>query len=657
MQNDSLKIQALKTAMNNPRMAKLIMDAVKAPVGSSKREQAKSVIVSLHVAQKNKQQKSMMPVLILDPKGGKGGGQGGPIQTFMTPPSPPTPEYISLKPINVAYYKFTAPVQPAPEPMSVKPPMGQGGGLPLNTGYQNINKALGLDFSQPEPQTQSQPAPQVQSPTLPNWAKPSTWWNGLKTGAQKLTGLVGPSNQSILGAYAEQKGTFKDPVNPPNPPSQPVVPVAQAQTSSQSPVTVVPPQTTAPLSTVGAPPNTGTPGSSGSALGDYILGKYQQGAGPLETYLGVANDSKKLQELFPGVPLSQIPVGASLAGQLNDLQDSLKKEFRINELGDALSSAVNRGATLQDDVTAYIRGKDEFLNSVDKMLKGATDSYINSSSHGDPFYEKSMQQYTNYLSTLKGRATQNYIDYLNTSINYQNGQVQQLQTAYNKAADLVNQSYTQKAALTTEQYNFIKDTITEMYNNVAQRGGLLSNMSTQTMDYYNNQAIMLNNVLSQVQRGATPEAQEKILNMIDPKGNLKGLLNIPLTSTGSFTDTQINSGAVNSGKSIGDFKSLNADVQNTYINNPVVATATDSTGKNVDLKFSDYIEQLILNVTDGDMSKEEADQAVDQLSIPDNVKQYVKQLYSNVSPSAQGSANKGGLGKQFWTAFRQTLGF
>lgn len=640
MQNDPLKIQALKTAMRNPRMSKLIMDAVKSPVGSSKRESAKGVINSLHMAQRNKQQKSMPSVIVMDSKGRGPTGQGGPIQTYL-PPSPlPTPEYLSLKPINVSYYTFKAPVQPTPEPVSVKPPMfgGQGGGLPGNTGYvnplplPNINKSLGIDYSNPNPT----PPP---TPTIP----PVSAIPSVTAPKPSPTPTIPPSlpsgqyNGSAVGTMFTAPNVHGTP--PPTTPKP--TPVATTTTPVVSPITNSP--TTPNVSSPYGPgldssgKSTLPPTSSGSPLGDYILGKYQSGAGPLETYLGVANDSKKLQELFPGVPLSDIPVGSSLAGQLNDLQDSLKKEFKITQLGDALNSAVTQGTTIQSDVTAYIRGKDEFLSSVDKMLKGANDQYINSSSHGDPFYEKSMKQYTDYLTTLKGRATQNYIDYLNTSINYQNGQVQQLQTAYNKAADLVNQTYTQKAALTTEQYNFVKDTITEMYNNVAQRGGLLTNMSTQTMDYYNNQAIMINNVLSHVLTGATKEARQVQLDKFDPTGKLSGLVDVNSTaSTGSFSDTQTNSGAANANLPISEFKVLNGDVQNYYIAN----------NKNSDgVTFSDWINNSINEIKDGKTSLNDTFANVESSNFPQVVKDYVKQKMKEVSTTASSGGGWGWIKK------------
>lgn len=572
MLNDKLKIDSLKTAMKNPRIAKLIMEAAKSPVGSSARERARSVVGSLVTAKTNKIQKSMIPVMHV-PTSGKG-GQGGPKSkeatiTLMPPPAPIAPLRISLRPVRP--YSFKAPevpIQNAPSPMSLNPPMahdGQGG-LPSNTTYQEPKSRLGgllgsikSGFSDTFKGLGSSALNAVKdigagvksfvsgAASIPlagaegliryttDPTKPSlTQAIGESKGQEMFNQVIGsPSSQipkvpNVINAAqpSPQTGEIHGPFKPSTeiaqgPTGQTQVPYGPGLDSSGQPVNI---------------PQTGTStgaSSSGDPLADYLMQAYSAGIGRNAFALGAMADSKKLQALFPNVPADQIPVGASLAGQLNALEENLKKEYRISELGDALTRAVTRGVTLTDDVTAYIRGKDEFLNSVDKMLTNATEQYWNSSMRSDPFYSKSMEQYTNYLTILKGRTTQRYIDYLNTSINYHNGQVQQLQTAYDKAAELVNSTYQQKAAITAEEYNNLKETLMEMYDNVAARARLMSGTTAESLEYYKNQASLAESVLKNAAMITDPSQRAAYLEQY---GALAGLSGIDSASVSKSTD-------------------------------------------------------------------------------------------------------------------------
>lgn len=225
---------------------------------------------------------------------------------------------------------------------------------------------------------------------------------------------------------------------------------------------------------------------TGNALVDYLNENYQQGLGKSAFTMGVMGDADKMSQFIYGKPASQLtpeeaaklPVGASLSGQLNDLEDSLRKEAHLDEIQNNLTRQIGVGKTLTDDLSAYVRGKDEYLNSIDQMLTKVKDQYLASSMRSDPFYQKSMGQYMDYLTILKGRQTQRYIDFLNTGINYQNAQVGQLQNMYNSLADQVNRAFQQKSAVTTEQYTQIKDLLGEMYDNVTTRTALEDENST-----------------------------------------------------------------------------------------------------------------------------------------------------------------------------------
>jgi hypothetical protein len=515
------KKESLQIAMKNPKMARLMLEASKSPIGSSKREQARNVLNSLVATQINKMQKEMMPVMIMNAKGKKD-GQGGPVDgSVMLMPQPPVQRVIvkRLKPISYVPYDFKPKiVDKSPSGQGGPKYDGQGAGLPNNSLY-NINEKLGINYgsNQPSSQPTQQPSP---PPPLPNWANPMSWLKGIgnffkgsskpistlkqETPKQETTTTTFDPIQNIKDLVAN-----KGRMNIPSTPSETIPPTSETEnlfsttdygtpTPLPVPETIKTPTTT--VSNVPIGPNLDASGkptttSTGSKLTNYLLNAVNTGMGKSNAILGVMADSKLLEELFPGTPPEQIPVGASLAGQLNKLKDSLIKQYKIEDLRDNLTKQTDLGTTLTDDVSAYVRGKDEFLHSVETMLQDATDKSLNSSLGSDPFYQQSMKQYKDYLTLLKGHTVQRYTDYLNTAINYQNGQVTKLQTAYDTAATKVNELYTQQATLTTEQYNTVKELLGEMYDNVLQRGSLNGFINTATGSIIKNGTQIIGDVL------------------------------------------------------------------------------------------------------------------------------------------------------------------
>lgn len=551
--SDSLKTDALKTAMRNPKLSKIILEAAKSPMGSTKRFHADNVLGSLHNAHINHAQKMGLiqppPIIMMAPAGK---GQGGKSDMMMSPP-PPAPTYLSLKPI-LNHYDFTA-VPVAKPPMNLTPPQytGQGGGQPQNTTYQAPRALQWLKTG-------------IQG--VKNFLGQAT--SGLaNVSAQQQSGLgalgttVGKVAATVplgISAAAEQVGNvgkyaFGNPNDPYTTIGQtagsqliskmfPSAASAQTQPSvpsqnfpnitsnpALSPENVVykpevssPPSPTADTNTgnlaygpaipegfTRTTDNTGDQ-ATGNPLVDYLLKSYKEGIGRNAFALGVMSDSSKLQSLFPGVPVDQIPVGASLAGQLTDLQNSLKKEYHLDQLRDNLLQQVKVGQTAPDDLTAYIRGKDDYLNTVDKMLQKSNDQFLSASNRSDPFYAKSMGQYINYLTILKGRQTQRYVDFLNTGINSQNATIKNLQDTYNSLADQANQLFQQKSAITTEQYNQTKDTLMEMYDNTAKRADLLNSNSQLYKDQQASNLKSLSDVINVVKNISGSQARQNLLD-------------------------------------------------------------------------------------------------------------------------------------------------
>lgn len=577
MVNDVLKIQAMKTAMKNPKLQRLMLDAARAPLGSTRREQARNVLKSLFTAQTNRFQ-GAYPVLPMQSGQVPMMGQGGPAVPTVNMQNA---KRVFLRPVSRPY-RFDMP-QPRFD-LDLTPPgeqsEGQGGPVGIwdkitSLFRKNDGQGAGLNNN-----TTYGPISVVSSPgPLPSISvtnKPISGATGTynpQSGGSYNPQLVGGQNLQNTGSIPIQNtspqvvGNFSNLYNvgqnlsvaPSLPAPAPIAPT----TDYYSPDYSLSGNQTYYGGTYGPSFMGPVPGSvsgyqpTGNSLTDYLMQSYGEGIGANAFALGVMADANKLKELFPNVPVDKLPVGASLTGQLMELEDQLRKENNLDLLQQRLNQAVTQGVTLQDDLTAYIRGKDEYLNGIQKMLDKANDTYLASSMRSDPFYSKSMQNYTNYLTILKGRTTQRYVDYLNSSINYHNGQITNLQNAYNSAAQRVNDQFKWQSAMTTEQYQNIKDTLVQMYNNVAQRAGLLDMSSKDSIDLLKSQAGLAQTILENAAKITDPAARQAYLNAYKGLPGMEGIDAAAVTPKGetgtlSATELELVKSRVQSSDSLND---------------------------------------------------------------------------------------------------------
>ena len=190
----------------------------------------------------------------------------------------------------------------------------------------------------------------------------------------------------------------------------------------------------------------------------------------VETWKIMAKTNKEtLRALgMPEEVIAQMPASGLLSEQLSKLSDTVKKEFQLNTQLDRLTSLQTQGLTLTNDVKSYIRGKDEYLGEIEKML----DDTIELSAHMDlsnPHIAKRMGNYTTYLTMLKGRQTQRYMGFVNDSIDYYNQQVSAAQSLYESSANMAKEAYDKDAAMTTESYNMIDTMLGDMYTSAENK--------------------------------------------------------------------------------------------------------------------------------------------------------------------------------------------
>lgn len=194
---------------------------------------------------------------------------------------------------------------------------------------------------------------------------------------------------------------------------------------------------------------------------------YNDGTGS-SAWTQKALTNKNILSKVLGVPkeaLDMFPDTGLVSEQLVKLKSEKKKEFNLTAWEDKMNKMLNAGASIKEDLTAYIRGKDEYLGSIDKMLDEASTkfAYMDTS---NPYAKQRTGMYLNYLTILKGRQNQRYVNFLNTAVNYFNADMTATQNAYNSAYTKFKEAYTDEATMTTELFNNTKTLLGEMYTNL-----------------------------------------------------------------------------------------------------------------------------------------------------------------------------------------------
>ena len=192
-----------------------------------------------------------------------------------------------------------------------------------------------------------------------------------------------------------------------------------------------------------------------------------QGVGS-ERYTQMVMGDKKMLGEFLGLTTAEaaaLPESPLLSGQLKTLRLAIDSENHIDEQLDNIITLQNRGATIESDLQAYVRGKDEYLNEIDTLLT-KTKLSMADMDLSDPAVKERMDNYINYLTTLEGRQSQRYIDFVATSIKQHEGELTQATNAFKISADRAAEMYNSEAAITSEQFNNIKASIKDSYDQV-----------------------------------------------------------------------------------------------------------------------------------------------------------------------------------------------
>ena len=511
------KSELLKSIMGNPKLSRVFTEALSSPIGSTKRQQSKSILS------------------IMKKMGGlRYDGQGGPGTVYSQPASSKQSKDYSNMIIFPAAPKFKTKKENKND--------GQGG--PDNvSSFGNFDFGNTNLFGQTKTYTAPEP-PKNPFAAIPPAVKKVTGTvgeYGSRTGealgafnpfAQKpdigFSGQVSPfgtyegSTPSVLGKYiTPQKGvtdyTFPSLTQGVTKPSfQGPTPAPEGYTKPQEPVSTGAPSAGQIPSDVPQPSGIteGAP-SVPAPTGDIYSRAQQavtQGIGPASFALGVTTEK----------------FGGGLEKYLDELDTKLKKDFKVDEAEQSLSDIASLKSNFVPTMENYIRGKDQYLKFVDNLIDQTNDSLMTMDT-SNPTVKNQMDTYLTYLYTLKGRQNQRYGSLLNNAISDYNADAERIQNQYNSVYKQYNDTITRKATIAQNEYNTLYATMSDLYNNLQEAPNRQLQNELLKEQLLNAHLVNLQNATKSQTTNYWPEQKEYKDQVLDDKGNLlsSNILNLP----------------------------------------------------------------------------------------------------------------------------------
>jgi hypothetical protein len=177
----------------------------------------------------------------------------------------------------------------------------------------------------------------------------------------------------------------------------------------------------------------------------------------------------KLKEWFKNqVPEEELPVGVYWTDDLSRLQKSLKEEYGLDEKLSNLQTLQTEGYTIKDDLQSYIRGRDKYITNIDSMIDNVNNLYV-TSDVSDPIVRGLLDKYRNYLYISKGRQSMKYDQYVKTSIAEFESKQKRLTDEYNNSLSNYKTAYSEEKEVTKDRFNYYKGMLENLYNNLEEQ--------------------------------------------------------------------------------------------------------------------------------------------------------------------------------------------
>ena len=189
----------------------------------------------------------------------------------------------------------------------------------------------------------------------------------------------------------------------------------------------------------------------------------------LATSIGIPKEvlDKMPWDIFGGPKLLELRAAARKSANLDQLEAELKDRQTSHLYADTIFKN-------------YVLEKDGYLNKVDTMIH-EYDDYLRTADRSDPRTRRMMQNYRNYLVTLKGATQQKYINIINDSLKLESADYQRFYTMYQTAAA---EGKAMENALISQASNSWKTMVPMITKVIENQYDYLSKLSTASLDSF-----------------------------------------------------------------------------------------------------------------------------------------------------------------------------
>ena len=190
-------------------------------------------------------------------------------------------------------------------------------------------------------------------------------------------------------------------------------------------------------------------------------------------------DTEQKKALFPYAS-PEVLNAATLSGAVDQLANKLKESTGLNDLVRQKTNLVNAGNYLMADLDDYIRGKDTYVKEVDTMIDDVKNKLLTGGISTDPQTLKGTDDYLNLLYLLKGQQNKRYMDLVNSASEKYNADMASLDNTITMASAEFQERLASGVPILQEEYNQMLSTISSFLSSY-QSGIDASGWPTATM--------------------------------------------------------------------------------------------------------------------------------------------------------------------------------
>jgi len=585
--------------MSNPKLSKIISDAVDAPVGSTKKARAKSILSILKKTNPNK--------IYLG-----NDGQGGPLDNLSYSPS-----------IGGNY------IQPSAQQSNTPTPTPTGTTANIFSSAWDEVKNIGSDIvdwaSKPQTNTVVFPASPTFKSMIPNATSASlsdvannvvSIFSNSVTGSKTSPSLINFPNLSkidtvpkpVIGMspYTPVKSTTQGISGTSGAPIMSSGISGASGTTTDKTVTKPDGTTIKTTSTQTTPDPTKTGTGSGSSIysssgsSEKITTK-----GPAETsgkltgtppvkgstsmsLADLKSNAKYYVDNFLGADMYAQDMlqnmGVKTPTEANaELAESLKDDYNLTALLEERTKLADATPGAVQDMTDYVKGRDQFVSKINNLMD-KSNAMASGMDMTNPDNINMVNSYQQYLSVLKGRQNQQYGTYIDKSITNLKNDLNKIDDQYQNALSLYNSAYKTGAEMNKDSYDNAKKALTDMYDALADAPQKLLNLQKSQLQVLKLQEDNANGSSSTI-KPWIPEQNAYRDMMIDESSSNKGNLLPDLNLVGTMNKI---AGSGNNYNPLGVL-----DLYNTGVSKTMDSLNSEGDISGALFNSADYLDQVI----------------------------------------------------------------